>query len=525
MPDTPEQLYSSISSKELAEQNLTNLAQEASQSPPTERAPILYSDNVEVGGKMVEVAVHKTTPFSEVPEEAFQRVFATLNDILPSDMKFLTANIEVTKRGMEGRIDNEAGFERPRSLRARRAELYGKVALVRERIADIRIEQEAVNQQIVELKDKIVSTDSVEMKNELRRRIQGLEEQKRIIAENNKERLEGARKELQIINLEARLKDVITEQYLRGQQEITVQTEYGKVSAQSFHLMPPPETINDENRGLPPIVLIGGWGADAAGVENMAVELAYKGREVFFVGYPDSYGGEVPLEFAKATTQAGAEGLKPQAEFFIAAHTALLKIYGWDGDVEVWGHSAGSMLAAQMLNDKGWADRVDNAMLIAPAGTAEQSQLNQVVGYARNITRYLRNIRRLPSDLAKHSYVSGRRTEVNKKNPIRNRLHTALQKIVWNEGTLPHARTIQQDTYNGAKIGKGKIHLIHGGEDYATGAAARDNQYTPNNSKIEVHTALGMNHADFIMDPESVIEMVDKVRRGPESEQVQTILK
>lgn len=524
MPETLEQLYSSITSKELAEQNLTNLAQEASKSPPTERAPILYSDTVEVGGKDVEVNVRETTPFREVPEEAFQRVLSTLNDKLPEDMKFLTANIELTIRGMEGRVNDEAGFERPRSLRARRAELYGKAALIRERIADIRIEQEEVNQQIIETNNEIANTEDAAKREGLETRIQELREQKRKIAENNRERLESARKELQTINTEARLKDVITEQYLRGQQEITVQTEYGEVSAQSFHLMPPPETIKDENRGLPPIVLIGGWGADAAGVENMAIELAYKGREIFFVGYPDSYGGEIPLEFAQATTQAGAEGLKPQAEFFIAAHTTLLKSYGWDGDVEVWGHSAGSMIAAQMLNDKGWADRVDNAMLIAPAGTAKQSQLSQVVGYARNITRYLRNIRRLPSDLAKHSYVSGRRDEVNKKNPIRNRLHTALQKIVWNDGTLPHARTIQQETYDGAKIGRGKIHLIHGGEDYATGAATGDSQYTPDNDSIDVHTALGMNHADFIMDPESVIEMVNQVRGGPTQEQVQSIL-
>lgn len=524
MTETVEQLYSSITTKELAEQNLASLAQEARESPPTERAPIWYSDTVEIGGKRVEVTVHETTPFREVPEEAFQRVLATLNDKLPKDMKFLTANIELINRGIDGGTDKEAGFERPRSLRARRAELYGRAALVRERIADIRVEQEQLNQQIIESEYQIANTDGAAKKEEIGARIQALREQKRTIAENNRERLEKANQELHTINTEAKLKDHITEQYLRGQQEITVQTEYGEVSAQSFHLMPPSESITDENRGLPPIVLIGGWGADAAGVENMAIELAYKGREVFFVGYPDSYGGEIPLEFAQATTQAGAEGLKPQAEFFIAAHTTLLKTYGWDGDVEVWGHSAGSMIAAQMLNDEGCAVRVDNAMLIAPAGTAKQSQLNQVVGYARNITRYLRNIKRLPSDLAKHSYVSGRRAEVNKKNPIRNRLHTALQKIVWNEGTLPHARTIQQDTYDGAKIGKGKIHLIHGGEDYATGAATGDNQYTPKNNSIEIRTSLGMNHADFIMDPESVIEMVNQVRGGSAQERVQTIL-
>ena len=499
MPETVQQLYKQTTSAEIAAEALERLAQEAETSAPTEKAPVVFHANVEIDGEQRPVQIHEETPHTEVPEEAVQSVLEALNDNLPPELRFLTANVTLPEK----RNKSEGDMIRPRSLRATRARLYGTAALIRESISDIRAEQAAL------------ALPNTDIENGAK-------------AEDNKERLATAKAELDAIIREAHLRDEIAEQYIKGQHEITVQTQYGEVSAQSFHLMPPTETLTEETRHLPPVVLVGGWGADAAGVENMAIELAYQGREVFFVGYPDSYGGKMPLEFARATTQPGQEGLKPQAEFFIAAHTALLMQEANKGreinTVEMWGHSAGCMLGAQMLNTKQWANRVDNAMFVGPAGIAEISQMSQITGYARNITRYLRNLRSLPSDLAKHSYVTGRKATANSKNPIRQRLHQKLQKLVWNEGTLPHAREVQSDTYEHASIGSGNIFLMHGGEDFATGSATQENQTNLSNPHIVTVIVPSMNHADFIIDPEYVIEQVNRARQAQERETVQTVV-
>ena len=508
---------------------MERLAQEAANSEPIVRTPIEYRQTMEIGEKQLEVEIHEATPFREVPEKAYQSILATINDHLPKDMRFLTANIARSRdrKGLgyqegiaEETLDQEV-YIRPRSQRAERARLHGQAALLRENLAPIRAKQDLLNQQITEVERQVVlAVHNNQDTEELMGQLENLKQQKRQILEDNREALDYAKARLEEIHKEAVIKDKVTEQYLKGQQEITVSTEYGEVSAQSFHLIPPAEAITEESSQLPPIVLIGGWGADAAGVENMAIQLCAQGREVLFVGYPDSYGGEMTLKFAQATSQEGQDGLRPQAEFFIAAYSALLERYGYEGSVEVWGHSAGSMIGAEMLNVESWANRVENAMLVAPAGTAEISQVSQVIGYARNITRYLRDITNLPRDLAYHSYTSGRRADVNNKNPIRTKFHQALQKIVWNKGTLPHARTLQENTYEGVKPVKGKVYLIHGDEDYATGSAGSSHRYEPRNKTIETRTALGMNHADFIIDPKKVIEVIDKfMGHGPNLEQ------
>lgn len=527
MPETLEQLYKQTTSAELAAENLERLAQEAEATDPTEKAPVVFQATVEIDGEQRPVQIHEETPHTEVPEEAVQSVLEALNDKLPPELRFLTENVTLEKR-----TNSQQALERPRSLRATRARLYGAAALIRERISDIREEQQSLNSQITDIEDGVMEeiggNQAVSKTHPMLQERAKLVDEKKQIAENNRERLATAKAELDAIIREAQLRDEIAEQYIKGQQEITVQTQYGEVSAQSFHLTPPTETLTEETRHLPPVVLVGGWGADAAGVENMAIELAYQGREVFFVGYPDSYGGKMPLEFARATTQPGQEGLKPQAEFFIAAHTALLMQEANKGreinTVEMWGHSAGCMLGAQMLNTKQWANRVDNAMFVGPAGIAEISQMSQITGYARNITRYLRNLRSLPSDLAKHSYVTGRKATANSKNPIRQRLHQKLQKLVWNEGTLPHAREVQSDTYEHASIGSGNIFLMHGGEDFATGSATQENQTNLSNPHIVTVIVPSMNHADFIIDPAFVIEQVNRARQARQRETVQTVV-
>lgn len=162
---------------------------------------------------------------------------------------------------------------------------------------------------------------------------------------------------------EAKDRDVILKQFLhQGDVEVSL-NGMGNVASRFVDIAPPPER---EQKGKPPIVLIPGISNDVACVDSLVQELAYSGRRVITIAFPESWMGTIDEQFEKAVGES--ETFAPHAEFFANAIRQILP----RGDMELWGFSTGGPLAAEMLSkDEAFAERVTDAVLLNPAGSAQ----------------------------------------------------------------------------------------------------------------------------------------------------------
>lgn len=190
---------------------------------------------------------------------------------------------------------------------------------------------------------------------------------------------------------EAHVRDEIARQYLnQGEVKVNV-PNLGEQSAR-YSIINPPEgrrTVDTDSK--PPIFLIPGISNDIDCVGALAQEIPFMGRKVIVVGMPESQMGKVTLEFAKAVSDSSSFG--PHVEFFKGAINALV---GENSQVELWGHSAGSAIIAEILNDPKFQERVTDAVFLNPASSANISEkalnlgvlneLRNLVG--RNLPKY-----------------------------------------------------------------------------------------------------------------------------------------
>jgi len=114
----------------------------------------------------------------------------------------------------------------------------------------------------------------------------------------------------------------------------------------------------------PPVFFIPGISNDIECVDTVGWEIARSGRDVAVVGHPESHMGEVTKEFADACERETGYG--PHCSFFLQALQRMFP----EGEIELWGFSAGSPIIAEMLaRNPELAKRVTKAVLVNPASS------------------------------------------------------------------------------------------------------------------------------------------------------------
>ncbi len=241
------------------------------------------------------------------------------------------------------------GSRRPLSLRRTRRELMGKIHNTPAKLSD---EQK---QEIQALKQ--VTKPDIE-------RIQA------IFAKKNELRKKIAEA--------GRARDAIAEQLASDQDDVSVEVgDLGIQSARFVVLTPPESRRSKAQDGKPPIIFISGISADVETGGMFPQESAsYAGRDVVIIGYPDSWHGNVTDAFGKAAEESSS--YEPHTTFFKEAIKAILErqdVKAKIGDVseiDLWGHSTGAAIIAEILTDRQFRERVANAVLIAPPSCVDQ---------------------------------------------------------------------------------------------------------------------------------------------------------
>lgn len=129
--------------------------------------------------------------------------------------------------------------------------------------------------------------------------------------------------------------------------------------------------LNSEaTREKPPIVFISGASNGVESVDSLVRKMAekYPEQQIYVLGYPDAPSGEMTKEFYEAVKKD--DGFKPHTQFFEATINHLIP----DGDIELWGYSAGGGIAQTLLAETPLVNRVNNSVILCSGGTVELSE-------------------------------------------------------------------------------------------------------------------------------------------------------
>ena len=257
---------------------------------------------------------------------------------------------------------------------------------------------------------------------------------------------------------EANLRDAIAEQYL-NQKDLKIHfSEYGDLSARMVDMNPPESLTTPENKNLPPIFLMPGIANDIEVVNNMACEIVMQGRRVVVVAQPESIKGHVTPEFADAVEKDATFG--PHTAFF---GEALKHIFKDTDSFELWGFSTGGAIAALLLHDPEFQKKVTNAVLIAPAGFVEQSNLSLNVGLLHDMALF--------KNKKSAHFIWGYGFKKNEQLALHDQVMSSLVK------KITHAN----DNWKDARVADGgSIVLVSGGKDMVTKTTTMNTAFKQN---------------------------------------------
>lgn len=174
---------------------------------------------------------------------------------------------------------------------------------------------------------------------------------------------------LKEISSEARDRDEIARQYL-NQGEVKVSLpNLGEQMARYVILTPPEGRRTAETYHKPPIFVIPGISNDLDCIGSFINELAFQGRRVICVAYPESNMGSITPEFAQAVRKN--PGFEVHSQFYKGAIEAL---YPEGEEYELWGHSTGAPIIEYILEDPEFSEKTKQAVLLCPIGTVNMSE-------------------------------------------------------------------------------------------------------------------------------------------------------
>lgn len=244
---------------------------------------------------------------------------------------------------------------------------------------------------------------------------------------------------------------------------------------------------------LPPIFFIPAFSGDLYGIAPLMRELALQGRMIVSIAYPESPTGEPTPAFADAV--AAASDFTPHAEFFANAYDQITAAAGGQPSdaVELWGYSTGAALAATLLTQPRWQERVTAARLIYPASLTDRSPLGTMMGAARD---YLRMDR---SHLYDAGIVIGPRE--GKPSSLRKRIADKVMRLV---GT-------RLDMYARMKLARlGRNIVVVAGERDATTQGWRAAEHFAGHNQVVVQEMPGARHMDALTQAAEVVALVER---------------
>ena len=221
---------------------------------------------------------------------------------------------------------NKLGEPRTLALRRLRMELVDKV-----QSTPVKLSEEQVLE-IKSLKETQALTFDPDEQEKIREQIKGI-----FVAKNS------PRKEIVVKGHE---RDVLAQEFITNQVDLHV--DLGKLGLQFAMASVLPSPDQEAARQKPPIVLIPGISNDLENMGMLPQEMAFEGRNVIFIGYPENWMGDVTNEFADAAQKSG--NYEPHTTFFKRAIEKIKKDPGLRtkiGDFEkfdIWGYSAGSVI-------------------------------------------------------------------------------------------------------------------------------------------------------------------------------------
>lgn len=295
---------------------------------------------------------------------------------------------------------------------------------------------------------------------------------------------------------EAHDRDEIARQYLtQGEVKVSL-LNLGEQSARYTIINPPESRRRPETDSKPPIFLIPGISNDIDCVGALAQEIPFMGRKVIVVGMPESQIGKVTPEFAKAVSESPSFG--PHVDFYKGAINALI---GQDGQVELWGHSAGSAIIAEILNDPKFQARVTDAVLLNPASSANISSIALNLG----ISNELRNL--ISRNLPKYTLSSqGNLPErVDHKQLRENVFKIMLKKVCTVAESWKKARVREGGkiiVYSGRQDRMTRSYEIFRGDQNSLDSVKKENP------QIEVIDDPNGFHSTPLIEPQTIIREV-----------------
>lgn len=164
--------------------------------------------------------------------------------------------------------------------------------------------------------------------------------------------------------------DKVYVQFLQNQQEISVDID-GLGEQMARYVILEPSKPSDQ----PPIILLPGISNDLEGIGELPIKLAVSGRKVIEIAYPESWHGKVTKEFGDAVKKS--DDYQPHTEFF---KSAINKIAGENGRIDLWGVSTGSLISSNLLADNNFKQRINDAVLLVPPGEIDHKNFNISMG-------------------------------------------------------------------------------------------------------------------------------------------------
>lgn len=292
---------------------------------------------------------------------------------------------------------------------------------------------------------------------------------------------------------EARLRDLIDQQTL-NQHEFSINLpNYGEQKARMIDITPPAELITEKTKDLPPIFLIPGLSNDIECITNLAAELAYDGRRVVSLAYPESMMAQTTEEFAQAVESDPS--FEPHVQFFGAMVDHLTKD---NKNIELWGYSTGAPIAAGILKNEKYQQSVDNAVLLCSAASVEQKPTSVKIGAAKEIG-YLKD-NGFDAGASFHFMGVGFNQEPSKKQ---SELHDKIFATMLNK--ISHANEDWKD----AKVREnGNILVVSGEKDQITKSVEMNDEFSKDNNQIRTLTIPDGYHSTPLMEPENVLPKI-----------------
>jgi len=146
-------------------------------------------------------------------------------------------------------------------------------------------------------------------------------------------------------------------------------------------------TSKDVDLEKPPIVLILGISNDLDGSGEFPIKLAkLSKRKIIIFSYPESWHGEVTKEFGDEVEKS--DHFEPHVSFF---RSAINQVVGNETEIDICGISAGSIMVAELIKDKEFNERINQANLIAPPGITNMGATNIVKGISHEIKSLIFN--------------------------------------------------------------------------------------------------------------------------------------